>query len=434
MSSPILSIENVSKEYRLGVISTGTFYEDLNRWWAKQRGKEDPYQRLEDVDQNDKIDNAIWALKDITFSVDWGETFGIIGRNGAGKSTLLKILSRVTAPTTGVVKSDGKISSLLEVGTGFHPDLTGRENIFLNGAILGMSRAEINSKLDEIIDFSGVEKFIDTPVKRYSSGMYVRLAFAVAAHLEPDILVVDEVLAVGDAQFQKKCLGKMKDVAGEGRTVLYVSHNMQSIEQLCSRCLLLDSGSIDDISQDVRGLIDRYIKTSTGNIESSIWENNGCEFENPWFEPHRFYVSDRDGNLVTMPVRNDDDLWLRIDGHVSKYNPSLILGYYLYDEHNRLIYSSWSIDSHEKSWPNFKVGHCTLVTKLPKRLINEGSYRVNLSIQIRPSSSGQINLTSEDSPISISFTISGGLSDSSIWIKRRPGIMAPVFEWQILSN
>ena len=244
MSDTVISVENLSKEYRLGVISTGTFYGDLKRWWAMQRGKPDPYLRIDESDHGNRLGETIWALRDVSFTVKQGETLGIIGRNGAGKSTLLKILSQVTAPTSGVIKVKGRIASLLEVGTGFHPELTGRENIFLNGAIMGMDKAEVERKFDEIVDFSGVEKFIDTPVKRYSSGMYVRLAFAVAAYLEPEILVVDEVLAVGDAEFQKKCLGKMKDVSGEGRTVLFVSHNMGSISSLCTKGLYVSHGKV----------------------------------------------------------------------------------------------------------------------------------------------------------------------------------------------
>lgn len=240
----VISVENLSKSYQLGAINTGTFYGDLNRWWAKLRGLPDPHLKIGEVDHGNRQGETLWALKDINFQVQQGETLGIIGRNGAGKSTLLKILSRVTAPTSGKVKVKGRMASLLEVGTGFHPELTGRENIYLNGAIMGMNRAEVTRKFDEIVDFSGVEKFINTPVKRYSSGMYVRLAFAVAAHLDPEILIVDEVLAVGDAEFQKKCLGKMGDVAHEGRTVLFVSHNMAAVENLCQRAFLFNSGRI----------------------------------------------------------------------------------------------------------------------------------------------------------------------------------------------
>ena len=244
----ILKVENLSKQYRLGTVGTGTISHDLNRWWAKIRGKEDPYLKVGDFNNKSfkGVSNYVWALKDINFEVKSGEVLGIIGKNGAGKSTLLKILSKVTGPTTGSIKSKGRIASLLEVGTGFHPEMTGRENIFLNGAILGMTKKEIKSKLEEIIDFSGCERYIDTPVKRYSSGMKVRLAFAVAAHLEPDILVVDEVLAVGDAEFQKKAIGKMQDISKtDGRTVLFVSHDMNAISILTNSVVVLKNGKIE---------------------------------------------------------------------------------------------------------------------------------------------------------------------------------------------
>lgn len=243
----ILDIENVSKQYRLGEVGTGTLQHDIKRWWANLLGKEDPYLKIGEA--NDRTHKGesdyVWALQGINFQVEQGQAVGIIGRNGAGKSTLLKLLSRVTKPTTGSIKYKGRIASLLEVGTGFHPEMTGRENIYLNGAILGMTRKEISRKFDEIVDFAGVERYIDTPVKRYSSGMYVRLAFAVAAHLESEILIVDEVLAVGDAEFQKKCLGKMGDVTkGEGRTVLFVSHNMTSVKELCNNGILMKNGML----------------------------------------------------------------------------------------------------------------------------------------------------------------------------------------------
>ena len=247
MSETVIKVENISKFYQLGLINHGTLAKDLQAWWAKIRGKDDPNSRISLVNpqNSDKNTDFIYALKDVSFDVQQGEVLGIIGANGAGKSTLLKILSRVTSPTSGCIKIKGRIGSLLEVGTGFHPELTGKENIYLNGAILGMRKHEIDRKLDEIIDFSGVEKFIDTPVKRYSSGMYVKLAFAVASHLDAEIMVMDEVLAVGDMKFQKKCLGKMGNAAqNEGKTVLYVSHNMATIINLCSRCIVLDKGKI----------------------------------------------------------------------------------------------------------------------------------------------------------------------------------------------
>lgn len=241
----VIKVEEVSKLYRLGKVGRKTLHDDINRWLCRITGKEDPYLRVGDENDRTKkgISDYVWALQNISFEIEQGEVLGILGRNGAGKSTMLKILSKVTAPTKGRVKIKGKIASLLEVGTGFHPELSGRDNIFLNGAILGMTRMEIQNKFDEIVDFAGVERYIDTPVKRYSSGMYVRLAFAVAAHLEPDILIVDEVLTVGDAEFQKKCLGKMKDVSEKnGRTILFVSHNIPAILNLCSRAIVLQWG------------------------------------------------------------------------------------------------------------------------------------------------------------------------------------------------
>lgn len=242
MTNPVISVENLSKTYHLGQIGTGTFSRDLEVWWAKLHNKPNPLLRIGEKEHGNRDGEELWALRDVSFTVQQGEVLGIIGRNGAGKSTLLKILSRVTAPTSGRIKVKGRIASLLEVGTGFHPELTGRENIYLNGAILGMTKQEVTRKFDEIVDFAEIEKFIDTPVKRYSSGMYVRLAFAIAAHLEPEILVVDEVLAVGDIEFQKKCLGKMEKVSKEGRTVLFVSHNMAAVENLCTKGIVLEKG------------------------------------------------------------------------------------------------------------------------------------------------------------------------------------------------
>jgi lipopolysaccharide transport system ATP-binding protein len=262
MSDIVIKAENISKAYELGEFSTGTISRDLERWWAMMRGKEDPFLKIGEVnDRTKKTDSKlVWSLKDINFEVEQGDAVGIIGRNGAGKSTLLKLLSRVTSPTSGIIKGRGRIASLLEVGTGFHPELTGRENIFINGAILGMRKAEIKKRFDEIVDFAGVERYIDTPVKRYSSGMYVRLAFAVAAHLEAEILIVDEVLAVGDVEFQKKCMGKMGEVTKEnGRTVLYVSHNLESVKTLCNTAILLANGRMHECT-DMAEAINIYLQ------------------------------------------------------------------------------------------------------------------------------------------------------------------------------
>lgn len=272
----ILTASQISKQYRLGSVGTGTLSHDLNRWWANVRGKEDPYLKIgEENDRTTKgSSDYVWALKNIDFDVYKGEVLGIIGKNGAGKSTLLKILSRVTAPTTGTIKTKGRIASLLEVGTGFNGEMTGRENIFLNGAILGMTKKEIKSKIDEIIAFSGCERYIDTPVKRYSSGMTVRLAFAVAAFLEPEILVIDEVLAVGDAEFQKKAIGKMQDISrGEGRTVIFVSHNMAAVKSLCTRGIVMENGKIA-FEGGIDDVLDLYQKNSNSDLCNTFIGNN----------------------------------------------------------------------------------------------------------------------------------------------------------------
>lgn len=273
MGKIVIEINNLSKQYRLGQVGATTVTDDFKRWWYAMRGKEDPFLKIGEENDRSKSGNSkyVWALKDINFSVEQGDVLGIIGKNGAGKSTLLKILSRTTTPTIGEYKIKGRVASLLEVGTGFHPDLTGRENIFLNGAILGMSKQEIHRNFDEIVAFSGVERYIDTPVKRYSSGMYVRLAFAVAAHLDPEILIVDEVLAVGDTEFQKKCLGKMKDVSGQGRTVLFVSHNITAIRHLCTKCVLLKNGTMDMIGS-TESVILKY-------SNSALYNNNNGDLQ-----------------------------------------------------------------------------------------------------------------------------------------------------------
>ena len=278
-----IEFDHISKQYRLGLVSTGTLSHDLKRWWTVSvLRKEDPYLKVGSVnDRSKKADSEyVWALRDIDFKVEQGDVVGIIGKNGAGKSTLLKLLSRVTGPTLGTIKARGRIGSLLEVGTGFHPEMTGLENIYMNGAILGMTKQEIASKLDEIVDFSGCERYIDTPVKRYSSGMKVRLGFAVAAHLDPEILVVDEVLAVGDAEFQKKAIGKMKEVSkGEGRTVLFVSHNMNSIKALCNNAVLLKDGIVDYIGQ-VDDVVNLYLSNNMNNlIDSCVISKSNHRFE-----------------------------------------------------------------------------------------------------------------------------------------------------------
>jgi len=282
MSDIAITFENISKQYRLGQIGTGTLSHDLNRWWFKIRGKEDPYLKIgETNDRSQKAESDyVWALRDINYEIRKGEVLGIIGKNGAGKSTLLKILSKVTKPTTGLIKAHGRIASLLEVGTGFHQEMTGRENVYMNGSIMGMTKLEITRKFDEIVDFAGVERYIDTPVKRYSSGMVVRLGFAIAAHLEPEILVVDEVLAVGDAEFQKKAIGKMQEVSqNQGRTVLFVSHNMGAVRNLCKNGMVLHNGSISFIGE-INDAVENYLGESRNSlIKKSIIESKHRRFQ-----------------------------------------------------------------------------------------------------------------------------------------------------------
>ena len=362
MKDIILKAENISKQYRLGQVGTGTLNHDLNRWWHQVRGKENPYLRIGDTnDRSTKAESDyVWALQDINFEVERGEVLGIIGKNGAGKSTLLKILSKVAAPTTGSIKSKGRIASLLEVGTGFNGEMTGRENIFLNGAILGMTKKEITSKLDEIIDFSGCERYIDTPVKRYSSGMTVRLAFAVAAFLDPEILVVDEVLAVGDAEFQKKAIGKMQDISrGGGRTVLFVSHNMAAVKSLCTRGLLLENGKIKMCS-DINSVVNEYANSSIEKAEF-IYKN----------KKNKTYI-----NKVTL--KNKDKLSnifsckddITIDVGISINNSKVMLALNLKDSDFNLIF----IDEFEVN----ESGKIQI--KIPKNSFLKGLFYVDLHL------------------------------------------------------
>ena len=337
MSNTVIQVDTVSKFYRLGVIGTGTLTQDLSRWWAKLRGMPDPTLRVDQVwnasQSTGHKNDYIWALKDISFEVKQGEVLGIIGRNGAGKSTMLKILSRVTAPTTGECRIKGRIASLLEVGTGFHPELTGRENIFLNGAILGMTKDEIRRKFDEIVAFSEVEKYIDTPVKRYSSGMYVRLAFAVAAHLEPEILIIDEVLAVGDAAFQKRCLGKMGDVAKQGRTVLFVSHNLAAIIALCSQSLLFRDGALAERG-NTESVVDRYLQEGLDKTEIPLDMRTDRKGDGR-IRITSFSISNQKGN---PSIQSSDSLLINI-GYKSNQpyaGASFLVG--IYDNLNRPIF------------------------------------------------------------------------------------------------
>ena len=424
-----IKVENLSKVYQLGQIGTGTFSQDLHRWYSRMRGKEDPFLIIgEKNDRSQKGGTIVYSLQDINFEINQGEAVGIIGKNGAGKSTLLKILSRVTRQTQGNIYLKGRIASLLEVGTGFHPELSGRENIFLNGAILGMRKAEIKRKLDEIIAFSGVERYIDTPVKRYSSGMYVRLAFAVAAHLDSEILIVDEVLAVGDFEFQKKCLGKMGDVSRqEGRTVLFVSHNMGAISQLCSSMLLLEQGSLALQTNDVRQAINRYLSDTSEEIKTA-WSNPGKEFDSPYFLPLQLGVAslslqngDRNSFSNEFPVR------VSINFEVKKWDPSLEICFWLYNDDGQLLFTSTNTDTKPGEWPEIKAGENALAMDIPARFLNEGSYILTLSSSLTMK---EWLIHPEKSTVSVRFSIKGGLSDSPTWFERRDGILAPVLTWK----
>ena len=374
--SVAIRAENISKAYQLGEFSTGTISKDIDRWWKLMRGKEDPYLKIgETNDRTSKgMSDIVWSLKDINFEINKGDAVGIIGRNGAGKSTLLKVLSRVTTPTKGNIKVKGRIASLLEVGTGFHPELTGRENIYLNGAILGMRKHEITRKFDEIVDFSGVERYIDTPVKRYSSGMYVRLAFAVAAHLESEILIVDEVLAVGDAEFQKKCLGKMGDVSkGEGRTILFVSHNMAAIETLCKKGILLQNGCISRIGS-AKDVVNYYFDFGTNinryfnSIDSKIFKGN--EFVEIIYAS----VDNASGNTVKdfLDVKSEIDICFGIE---NKTNESIIsVGFDLITIKGDIIFGT--IQKFSTNIDKLTELKC----RIPSNFLNDDIYTIHIYI------------------------------------------------------
>jgi len=378
MSNTVISVENLTKRYELGVIGTGTLSRDLNRWWARLRGQPDPYSTIGQRDHFERIGESILALDDVSFKVEQGEALGIIGKNGAGKSTLLKILSRVTAPTSGVVKVKGRIGSLLEVGTGFHPELTGRENVYLNGAILGMRKDEVDCKFDEIVDFSGVEKFIDTPVKRYSSGMYVRLAFAVAAHLDPEILVVDEVLAVGDAEFQKKCLGKMGDVAGEGRTVLFVSHNMAAIRSLTNRCIYLKNGSVCLLGTTTK-VVHHYMSEMKGadNLQRPDLSEYHREFnsEQP-VKFERIWLNDSINDISTIPIGGRINIKIEIfnETEIKSANITIVIKRDDGIEVTRILSSDKGISL------NIHPGRYIISCEIMDLPITPGDYLVNVGI------------------------------------------------------
>lgn len=378
MSTVSVKIEDLSKLYRLGEVGTGTLSNDINRWWAKMRGKEDPFSIV--GQQNDRSITAksdfVWALKDIDIEINQGDIFGIIGRNGAGKSTLLKIISRVTSPTSGFIKARGNIASLLEVGTGMHPEMTARENIYLNGAILGMTRNEVSNKFDDIIDFAGCKMYVETPIKRYSSGMRVRLGFAVAAFLEPDILIVDEVLAVGDIEFQKRAIGKIKEVSdSKGRTVLFVSHNMGSVSNLCNKGMILDKGMISYVG-NANQCVSEYLNSGIENQKNGI---RVFSFNDKLsFQVTKAYIADEKGKRKEV-YECDDDLILKLHVNSSAKVPNLEGYINILSSDGTIVLASYSFDVGFNPFENLKIGDQIVSVCVPSRLLAQGEYIVYLN-------------------------------------------------------
>jgi lipopolysaccharide transport system ATP-binding protein len=425
MPNVVLKLENVSKQYRLGTIGTGTLSHDLNRFFAKAMGKEDPTMKVGVVNRLDTVDGRyVWALQDVNIEICEGEVLGIIGKNGAGKSTLLKLMSRVTSPTTGEIKIKGRIASLLEVGTGFHPELTGKENIYLNGAILGMTKKEISSKYDEIVEFSGVKKYINTPVKRYSSGMYVRLAFAVAAHLEPEILIVDEVLAVGDADFQRKALGKMDEVSKSGRTVLFVSHDMGAIRRLCKRSILLSGGKVN-LDGNTEEVIEYYLSDASNQVSRAINYGGGLKSEANELILNSIKIVDANNSTESL-LSNGNPVYIKVNYEVlTEIRSMRIIAQLFTTRGDELFYSSDFV-TWDRGMPR-PAGKYESICEIPGNFLNAHKYLVRILIDV-PKDKVLIPQTE-----TISFTISEleydqmGISLGSI----PKGILHPKLKWEI---
>jgi len=430
MSSTVIKVDDLSKQYRLGEVSTGSIAHDLNRLWYKIRGKEDPYLKIgEDNDRTSKGNSEyVWALRDINFDLKQGEILGIIGRNGAGKSTLLKILSRTTTPTTGTVKIKGRVASLLEVGTGFHPELSGRDNIFLNGAILGMTKKEIRKKFDEIVDFAGVERYIDTPVKRYSSGMYVRLAFGVAAHLEPDILIVDEVLAVGDAEFQKKCIGKMKDVSDqEGRTIIFVSHSMPMIASLCKRGIVLKNGSLTFDGSSAAAV--HYYQNA--GKEDSGFLNFLDQSKRPGDELGELlqaWVEDQNGKVNSELLINESFKVVMRYAIKSRVPSQPHPNFHFFDQFGQYVFvSSPTVHKNIEVAPGEFIAECCI----PANFFNVGYFSIGVALTFLHAGIHVSFYEQHGLNITITENMENSISRNNNFRGAVPGVVRPLFNWNI---
>jgi lipopolysaccharide transport system ATP-binding protein len=417
----VIEIENLSKLYDLGLVGTGTISRDLNRAWAKLRRKPDPYATLAELNDRTKKSNTgtVYALKDINFSVNQGEILGIIGKNGAGKSTLLKILSEITSPSTGQIKIKGRVASLLEVGTGMHPEMTAKQNIYLNGSLMGMKRHEITKRFDEIIDFSGINKYVDTPIKRFSSGMQVRLGFAVAAFLEPEILIVDEVLAVGDAEFQKKAIGKMKDVSkGEGRTVLFVSHVMPSIKTLCTKALLLENGTIKS-EGNVDSIVNEYLSNN-----NSITEKNHKIFKTPLIAENliiKELMCHSKNKKINDPILIGESIITSLKLEITNNTEDFHITYHLHDEIGNPMFSFSHMG--DGLYP-LKKGNQTLNCYFPNNFLNVGDYFLSIFIVKK-----RKHVILHEQNV-IMFTVIDNKRSLGDSMGREPGNLRPSFNWE----
>ncbi|MFC0514585.1 ABC transporter ATP-binding protein [Mucilaginibacter angelicae] len=421
---PVIKVENLSKAYQLGEIGTGTISRDLERYWARLRGKEDPFLKIGEVNIRSQKGQSdiVWSLKDLNFNIEQGDAVGIIGKNGAGKSTLLKILSRVTAPTRGSVKVKGRIASLLEVGTGFHPELSGKENIYLNGAILGMRKSEIRRKFDEIVEFSGVERYIDTPVKRYSSGMYVRLAFAVAAHLESEILIIDEVLAVGDAEFQRKCLGKMGQVSqGEGRTVLFVSHNMDSITRLCNAAIYLDNGQIRETGESL-SVINSYLSQEGQKAGYKKWDRDTAPGNHLVKLRAVRIIDEKHNDIFNISINNK--VGVEIVFEVFEESDNYVCGFNLFNGKEVHILSSHDLSNSRNA---YEKGIYKSTVWIPENFLLEGPHLISVALMsynpftviAHELDAAHFNITDQDS----NFLTRGNYGGTY------PGVVHPELHW-----